>query len=126
MNTADKSIALLDIALRRRFDFEPLYPDATLVLPEYKEFFQVLNKLIVEQKGNEFAIGHSFFMKQRHKEFDFQNVMNKKVIPLLNEYFYSVRNSEAIKTILDSALSVANLKYEIISNGFQYVINPKV
>jgi DNA replication protein DnaC len=95
MNTADKSIALIDIALRRRFVFEPMYPNPELVIPEYKQFFLELNSFIFKAKGADFLIGHSYLMPEEDGIFDFVTAMNNKIIPLLNEYFYNNRSTTA-------------------------------
>jgi 5-methylcytosine-specific restriction protein B len=59
MNSTDKSIALIDIALRRRFTFLELKPNETLIQnPDAKEFFIKLN----EQLEDDYKIGHSYFM----------------------------------------------------------------
>ncbi|MGP8320860.1 MAG: McrB family protein [Methanosarcinaceae archaeon] len=101
MNTADKSIALIDIALRRRFEFEKLYPDVELVAEKYRELFNKINKQIVAEKGPDFQIGHAYFMKKSDQEFNLKNVMNKKIIPLLYEYF--MNEGEEVKSILNKA-----------------------
>lgn len=88
MNTADRSIALIDIALRRRFTFVPIYPNYDLEGLQYKNLLQKLNEKILEKNGPDYQIGHSYFI-QNHKTFDLQEVMNKKIIPLLQEYFYN-------------------------------------
>ncbi|RLD42317.1 MAG: hypothetical protein DRI86_11885 [Bacteroidetes bacterium] len=98
MNTADKSIALLDIALRRRFDFMKMYPKSDLVLTEYKNAFEKINSKIRELKGADFQIGHSYFMGNA---FDFNYTMESKIIPLLYEYF--MNDEDAIKEVLSSA-----------------------
>jgi hypothetical protein len=86
MNTADKSIALLDIALRRRFVFVPMYPKYKIPGHEIHDvvILQKINEEIVKRKGHDFQIGHSYFMGS-----DYERAfnMNNKVIPLLLEYF---------------------------------------
>jgi hypothetical protein len=82
MNTADKSLALLDVALRRRFEFIGLFPNEDLVKKDCKNLFEVINNNILNQKGRDFQIGHSYFM-----EGDTKDIINGKVLPLLNEYF---------------------------------------
>lgn len=84
MNTADKSLALLDIALRRRFEFIGKYPQPDLLKSPAKELLERLNAKILEHKKSaDFLIGHAYFMgKSSVKE-----VMDKRVIPLLMEYF---------------------------------------
>ena len=85
MNTADKSIALLDIALRRRFEFEAMFPLYEITGKEIynSEVLKKINEQIIGTKGHDFQIGHSYFMESK----DLISVMNKKVIPLLLEYY---------------------------------------
>ncbi len=100
MNTADKSIALLDIALRRRFDFEPMYPKYKIdgeMIDDW-EILEKINKKIVKDKGHDFQIGHSYFME---KGTNLVQRMNRKVIPLLLEYF--MNNKEDVVEILKAA-----------------------
>lgn len=86
MNTADRSIANIDIALRRRFDFIPMYTDYSLI-PEFENILRPINRAIYEKKrGGDYLIGHAFFINKTMK--DLKNIVNKKLIPLLNEYFY--------------------------------------
>ena len=87
MNTADKSIALLDIALRRRFEFESMYPKYEIVNKEIYdvEILQKINELIIKSKGYDFQIGHAYFMGKDN--INLVERMNKKVIPLLLEYY---------------------------------------
>ncbi len=108
MNTADKSIALLDIALRRRFEFVAMYPDYKLEIKE-KKILQDINKKIIEMKGYDFQIGHSYFM---YDGFDLVECINKKIIPLLLEYF--LNDEKEVKNILSSAgLSVKDNKWPL-------------
>lgn len=97
MNTADKSIALIDIALRRRFVFEDMYPREDIInstVPEqYRRFLVELNKKIKELKGPDFMIGHAYFIPEEDKNLNILQVLNQKVIPLLNEYFYNQRSN---------------------------------
>jgi 5-methylcytosine-specific restriction enzyme B len=106
MNTADKSIALVDIALRRRFEFTALYPDTDIlskVLLENKfiaddinqrvNMLISLNRIIRAKKSVDFEIGHSYFMEND----TLINILNKQVLPLLNEYFmYDLRKVKEI------------------------------
>lgn len=86
MNTADKSIALLDIALRRRFKFIPMYPDYTLIDDkELEKILKKLNKEIKKQKGTDFMIGHSFFINKKFE--DLEILVNNDLLPLVSEYF---------------------------------------
>jgi hypothetical protein len=106
MNTADKSIALVDIALRRRFKFIPLYPNKDLleaVLNENKfdekeivrrvSLMTNLNKIIRSKKSVDFEIGHYYFMEND----TLINILNQQILPLLNEYFmYDLRKVQEI------------------------------
>lgn len=98
MNTADKSIALIDIALRRRFVFEAMYPDQRLLQsPPHETYLAALNTKIVEKKGSaDFMIGHAYLMKKTGDAHTVATVFNQKIIPLLNEYFYNQRNVDVL------------------------------
>lgn len=98
MNTADKSIALLDIALRRRFEFVPMYPDVSKVKAEYQVIFEKMNKTIKEKKNYDFTIGHAYFMDD---SLTLEKIINHKVIPLLLEYF--MNSEEQVTEIMASA-----------------------
>ena len=100
MNTADRSIALMDVALRRRFTFEEMMPDADALndaLAEAK-VDEVLRKLVVTvfAKLNErlrylydreHQIGHAYFFGVRSLA-DLRAVFADRILPLLQEYFY--------------------------------------
>lgn len=80
MNTADKSIALVDIALRRRFTFVRMEPIEKFLPENVKK----INEIIKERRGSDYLIGHAYFMGNHDNEF----VMKYKIRPLLEEYFY--------------------------------------
>ncbi|MHA4262898.1 McrB family protein [Bacillus cereus] len=99
MNTADKSIALLDIALRRRFDFIMMYPDYSLI-ENYAGLLKKINdRIYKEKKSTDFLIGHSFFIGKTKD--DAEHIFNREIIPLLNEYFYN--KPELVESILNQA-----------------------
>ncbi|MBL0027520.1 MAG: AAA family ATPase [Saprospiraceae bacterium] len=100
MNTADKSIALLDIALRRRFEFEAMYPIYELQekIVYHKDVLQKINASIITRKGYDFQIGHAYFMDGQTS---LEDIMNKKVIPLLLEYF--MNDKKEVEGILKGA-----------------------
>ncbi|MBL7472221.1 AAA family ATPase [Robertkochia sediminum] len=104
MNTADKSIALLDIALRRRFEFEPMYPKYSEDGLDVKDenVLRSINDSISSDKGPDFQIGHSYFMDSKDDPYNFMRRMNVKVIPLLLEYF--MNDKEAVTRIVSKAL----------------------
>lgn len=93
MNTADRSIALIDIALRRRFVFEEIMPKYDLLNKkidglDLKKFLIKLNKKIEVLIDRDHQIGHSYFMNLKTIE-DLHNTWYNKIIPLLQEYFYN-------------------------------------
>ncbi|PKM92327.1 MAG: hypothetical protein CVU81_01075 [Euryarchaeota archaeon HGW-Euryarchaeota-1] len=111
MNTADKSIALLDIALRRRFEFIQMYPTDKLIDELIKdenkrEILKKLNEKIrdPEKKGVDFQIGHSYFMNKDC----LKNIFNKKIIPLLIEYF--MNDTKEVKGILTKTFEIEKAK----------------
>ena len=93
MNTADKSLALLDVALRRRFTFEELTPDFMLcqpaLSPEMLKALMELNRRITLRKDRDHRIGHAFFMKIGSDVNAFNAAFRGKVLPLLQEYFFN-------------------------------------
>ena len=91
MNTADRSIALLDTALRRRFNFREMAPDATLLSEvegiDLKAVLTTINQRIEYLIGREYRIGHAFFINCESRA-QVEDAVRNKVIPLLQEYFF--------------------------------------
>ena len=100
MNTADKSIALLDIALRRRFEFEAMYPKYEVDGRPISDagILRKINERIIDTKGHDFQIGHAYFMNSQES---LMQRMNNRVIPLLLEYY--MNDEKEVRTILQSA-----------------------
>ncbi|MEA3387320.1 MAG: AAA family ATPase [Patescibacteria group bacterium] len=95
MNTVDKSIALIDVALRRRFDFVEMKPEPELLNDinvkiddiNLVNMLKAINERITILKNEHYQIGHSYFLKIETFD-DLKRVMTKNIIPLLQEYFY--------------------------------------
>lgn len=93
MNTADRSVEALDSALRRRFSFIPKYPIHGHEAIENAgdvdicRMLEVMNLRIKALKGEDYQIGHSYFMHIKD-EVMLARVFGNKILPLLSEYFY--------------------------------------
>jgi 5-methylcytosine-specific restriction endonuclease McrBC GTP-binding regulatory subunit McrB len=125
MNTADRSVESLDVALRRRFSFEPMYPNPNLSLISEldgincSELLKSMNKRIKVLKGDDFQIGHSYFIGLE-KSSELVGVFTNKIIPLLLEYFFD--DLEKIQMILGPSFVKRNPPDENIfaSNVFDF------
>ena len=99
MNTADRSVEALDTALRRRFNFIEMLPDASLLQKRghnetgkikdvnLKDLLNAINERVEVLVDRDHTIGHAFFMGVKTID-DLRRVFANKVIPLLQEYFY--------------------------------------
>ena len=113
MNTADKSIALLDIALRRRFEFIPMYPNLEVEGINDVLVLQAINNAILDRKNHDFTIGHSYFMGDSYSR---EKTINNKVIPLLLEYFMN-DEKEVIAILNQANLKVGNWPLKLMSEN---------
>jgi 5-methylcytosine-specific restriction enzyme B len=103
MNTADRSIALLDTALRRRFTFKETLPDSGIITGSkgdgyiddgeggsinLRELLDVMNRRIRFLLNRDLMLGHAYLCKV--KDFSgLKDVLLNQLIPLLQEYFYN-------------------------------------
>ena len=115
MNTADVSIAKLDVALRRRFDFIEMPPKPGLLTHDktlkgrpvivdsvnLKDMLTAINQRIELLYDREHTLGHSFFMKLTNDSSieELAEIFKKNIIPLLQEYFFD--DWARIHTVLD-------------------------
>ena len=111
MNTADRSIALLDTALRRRFDFEEMMPKPELLSEniegvDLEQLLTQINDRIKKDYDRDHQIGHSYLMGVKNKE-QLERAYKNRILPLLNEYFYND---------IDSVAKVLNCKPDDISS----------
>jgi hypothetical protein len=92
MNTADRSIALLDLALRRRFSFVELMPDPRLLKNldgiDLAAVLTKINERIVLLLDRDHQIGHSYFMNVKDAD-ELHFNWYHRIVPLLQEYFYN-------------------------------------
>jgi 5-methylcytosine-specific restriction protein B len=116
MNTADRSLAMVDYALRRRFSFVTLDPELKAdtfkqwlsgrgapdsLINKIRKRISELNRVISQERdlGPGFQIGHSFFCPPngvRPDEAWYQEVVNGEIRPLLEEYFESREKTEGL------------------------------
>ena len=97
MNTADRSIKLLDAALRRRFAFIECMPDSELVHGAevgdlgLEDFLDGLNRRIAKSEGREKQVGHSYLLvdgRPVEEVEEFAARFREEILPLLQEYCY--------------------------------------
>ena len=135
MNTSDRSIASVDIALRRRFKFIEMMPKSKLVADisikddnSFKDIFEALNEKITILLDRDHQIGHSYFMQNKIKSIDdLKNIWFDEILPLLNEYFYN--DWDKLQALLgdasknnDSFITIKETKLPF----YQYDIEDKV
>lgn len=121
MNTADRSIALMDTALRRRFQFIEMMPDSDVLRRIHADkvgdldvaaILDKINERITFLYDREHTIGHAFFTGLRDDASieKLQSIFEKSVIPLLQEYFYE--DYQKIQLVLgDNKKSDDSLKF---------------
>ncbi|MDH5404185.1 MAG: AAA family ATPase [Candidatus Heimdallarchaeota archaeon] len=126
MNTADRSLADIDVALRRRFRFIELIPDENVIWDYYKDFevdqdrlkqlvnmFKSINDKLKVRLGNkDLLIGHSYFLLEDLEDNTILDLIYYELIPLLEDYFYQDRNE--VRSILGSELYLTNDQDTII------------
>ncbi|EOW9459943.1 McrB family protein [Vibrio cholerae] len=106
MNTADRSLAVMDTALRRRFDFTEMMPDSSVLTPKSNnadfnidlgKLLDTMNARIEYLLDREHTLGHAFFIpivelldnnKPTEAFLELKKVFQNKVLPLLQEYFF--------------------------------------
>lgn len=117
MNSADKSISLIDAALRRRFEFIEQYPNASLVDdPTLRNVLSKINTILADSlESSDLLIGHSYFMGKTVD--DLCAILNNSIIPLLYEYYYD--NKKKVIGVLTDALKDLDIK--IVDNKISRV-----
>jgi len=132
MNTADRSLSLMDTALRRRFDFIEMLPDTDVFIDSdtkqdimvkgvsIRLLLKILNERIEFLYDREHTIGHAYFKELLQKENrdmpTLRKIFIKKIIPLLQEYFYD--DYERIRLVLgDNLMQDKNMCFIKESNS---------
>ena len=150
MNTADRSIALMDTALRRRFSFEELMPDADVLRKigadkvddlDVAAMLEKINERITFLYDREHTIGHAFFtrLKDEPTIAALSAIFKKSVLPLLQEYFYedyqkiqlvlgdNAKTYDALKFVKDEKINIKQIfkgnADELIDIEKRYTIN---
>ncbi len=129
MNTADRSIATLDTALRRRFKFKEMLPNAD-VLKEIdvidgisiSNLLNTINKRITILYDREHTIGHAYFMPLKNNPSikELSEIFENNIIPLLQEYFYE--DYEKIRLVLgDNKKAEENQFIKAIPNDYSNI-----
>lgn len=112
MNTSDKSIAQIDVALRRRFNFVemmPSYDDLEEINGiELNRLLETMNKRIEFLLDRDHLIGHAYLARVNNMA-ELQEVMKNKIIPLLQEYFYG--DNEKVGMVLGGIGSKSSNDY---------------
>ena len=106
MNTADRSIALIDSALRRRFSFVEMQPNSTILKGvsveniNIAQMLDTINKRITVLLDREHTIGHSYLLPLRKSATieTLAEIFENSIVPLLQEYFYD--DYEKIQLVL--------------------------
>lgn len=121
MNTADRSIAMMDTALRRRFRFIEMLPEPKILEGikvgniDIPAILEAINERITYLFDREHTIGHAFFTGLRGDNATIENlgrIFEKSIIPLLQEYFYE--DYHKIQLVLgDNAKSSDKYKFII-------------
>lgn len=131
MNTADRSLAMMDTALRRRFDFKEMMPNPELFAGKsvngikLDDLLRKMNERIEVLYDREHTIGHAFLIpviekleelegSEAEAFIELQNIFKNKIIPLLEEYFYEDWNKIRLVLGDNRKKSKALLKYAFV------------
>ena len=139
MNTADRSIALMDTALRRRFEFVEMMPQPELLKDikiikngdgadiKLNEMLKTINDRIEYLYDRDHTIGHAYFMslKDGADIEELASIFKNKILPLLQEYFYD--DWEKIRLVLGDSQFIKEKKpaNALFKSGTDY-INDKI
>jgi 5-methylcytosine-specific restriction endonuclease McrBC GTP-binding regulatory subunit McrB len=130
MNIADRSIATIDNALRRRFQFKEMQPDVDVLNGiivdnlSIKDILFRMNECIEVLYDREHTIGHTYFLRLKNKNKQnievLADIFKNNIIPLLQEYFYE--EYEKIRLVLGDNKKTKEEEMFIISKNTNYDI----
>jgi 5-methylcytosine-specific restriction protein B len=132
MNTADRSLTMMDTALRRRFDFVEMPPKESLIKNnidglDLQKMLKIINQRIEILYDREHTIGHAFLMNIDTLG-QLQNTFTNKILPLLEEYFYD--DFEKIKAVLsdkgDNFYEQVKYDDDLFASDFEYNNEQKI
>lgn len=132
MNSADRNIALVDYALRRRFDFVEVPPEEGLLSStkddpsiDIRRLLSKLNERIRYLLDRDHCIGHGYFMACESNR-DVIDVFARKILPLLSEYFYG-NEANLLLTVGDTVDGQLNIhRVERAESAFEAVFDVDV
>ncbi len=147
MNTADRSIAAIDTALRRRFSFREMLPQANVLEGievegvSVSHMLEKMNRRIEVLYDREHTIGHAYFMPLQYDNSidSLAAIFKDKIIPLLQEYFYE--DYDKIRLVLGDNQKTEEPQFivkeqvdetklfgedtDVIEDAYKYAINEK-
>jgi len=123
MNTADRSIALLDVALRRRFQFDERAPDYTTLYADIDgidlgRLLRQINDRLEYLLDRDHRIGHAYLMRARSLP-EVQEAFARQIIPLLQEYFFD--DFSRVSLVLSTSADQPFLQEETLHFGRLFV-----
>ena len=126
MNTADRSIAAMDTALRRRFSFREMRPKPEVLQDIYVENLSIsemlsrMNKRIEALYDREHTIGHAYFMplKENPTLETLSCIFRNNIMPLLQEYFF--QDYQNIRLVLGDNRKTNSEEQFIIARNHDY------
>lgn len=136
MNSADRSIAFIDYALRRRFYFKKMMPDRdilnewldlnsaeSLITDRVLDLFDQINKIIFDNKqylGENFMLGHTFFFFKDIGDVTLE--WNNRILPYLEELFFdNLDDLEKIKNLYNKIKLELSVQPDLISEINEHI-----
>ena len=151
MNTADRSIALMDTALRRRFEFIEMMPDISLLKDvvvkdnkdnenakdnknnkeiDIQKMLEKMNQRIEVLYDREHTLGHAFFMPLKNEKKatidQLASIFKNKILPLLQEYFYEDYEKIMLVLGIDTQNKETKKFISVKSNGNLFKNSPDI